>query len=169
MIESGRDLDRWEEPRSRAKRAAILLRLRDQLNTAPPPLKRVPRRVRHTTHWQVGEVFALRLHSGRLTLFRVVGYHEDRGGRFARCEMLDWTGTRSHRPSTSIVDRLDVLPARSDFNAGQFMPPEPRTKVDQGRLLRTGIRSVPMPPRLSMLVVVWPHVDRILADCFGLE
>ncbi|HET8542279.1 MAG TPA: hypothetical protein VFL83_20560, partial [Anaeromyxobacter sp.] len=45
VIDDGRDLERWRDrPRDLKKRAALLAKLREQLLSAQPPAKRVPRR-----------------------------------------------------------------------------------------------------------------------------
>ena len=85
VIDSGRDLARWQAGRDRVKRAAVLTALRARLSSPPPPPKRVPRRVRHATGGSSVRSSRSALKSGRLTLLRVCDFHEDKGGRFAVC------------------------------------------------------------------------------------
>ena len=165
-IDSGRDLARWEDPRDRVKRAAVLTALRARLSSPPPPPKHVPRRVRHATGWQLGEVFALRLKSGRLTLLRVCDFHEEKDGRFAVFELLDWTGDAVPSPA----EIQGQAPRRALNPSGTVcLVPVPRRKTDEARLIPTGVVSPPSPTRGAMTFVSWSHLDRILLEVFGLE
>ena len=127
----------------------------------------MPRRVRHATGWQLGEVFALRLKSDRLTLLRVCDFHEDKGGRFAVCELLDWTGDAVPLPAE--IDRQAPRRAAAPWFATVCLLPAPRRKTDQARLIRTGVVSAPSLSRTGMIVLSWAHLDRILLETFGLE
>jgi hypothetical protein len=168
VIDGGRDLARWDAGRDRTKRAAVLAKVRDQLLTPPPPPKRVARRIVETTTWEIGDVIAFRLRSGRQTLLRVIGHHEDNGGRSAVCELLDWIG--EDIPPVADIDRLGVRfqPGRNPISA--FMLSQPRRQADRARVAPTGLRSTPSRSRMGITAVfVWPHVDRLVLEYFGVD
>jgi hypothetical protein len=111
VIESGGDLDRWQTGATRRKRAAVLDRLREQLLRPPPNPKRIGRRVAATTDWRVGEVFALRLRSARLTLLRVVVTRRKQGyaGRLTRTGVVSARGAHSGRSLFLPLEALDGM------------------------------------------------------------
>lgn len=93
VIKSGSDITRWLSDKKLAKkRNAVLQRLSEKLNTPQPEEKIVKKRYVNSTTWNIGDVYSLKLLSGKLTLLHVIGFHEDRGGRGPVCEILDWTG-----------------------------------------------------------------------------
>ncbi len=167
VIESGADLQRWDDPRDRKKRRRVLEQVAETLRSPPPPQRRVVRPFKAANQWAVGEVIAYRLASGQWTAFRVLGHHTDKGGRFAVCEPLNWTGAEP--PQQSQIERMGVRPSLESGGVSQFLLGEPRRKADAERLVRTGCLSVPS-PRVGMLAVfIFPRVDRGLKEVFGLE
>ena len=165
VIDSGRDLQRWDDPRDRKRRQAILSKLRGQLLSPPPQAKRVPRPVRGANDWAVGEVVGLQLASQRWTLIRVIGHHTDKGGRVAVCELLDWVGESFPPP-----ERISALPIRREASPrgiSQFLFQEPRNKKHQARVVRTGLHSSPAQRPGGYTALVWPHVDRQLQEIYG--
>ncbi|MGA2255884.1 MAG: hypothetical protein ABSG53_14655 [Thermoguttaceae bacterium] len=167
IIDSGRDLQRWDVPSDRDKRAKVLNRLKVKLLSPPPLPKRVPRTVKSTNDWLVGEVIAFRLTSGNWTLMRVIGHHSDKGGRFAICELLDWVGDTI--PSLEAIKGLSVRTEASPRGISQFFFQEPRKKKDIARVLRTGFNSDPSQKPGEYTGLVWPYTDRLLKDIFGVE
>lgn len=168
IIDSGQDLARWPDEPDRRKRAAVLAKLRGQLLATPPAAKRIPKVIKAANDWAVGEVIALRLSSGLWTLMRVIGHHEDKGGRSAVCELLDWTG--SEVPSPEEISRL---PIRNRIQSGPYSKPqfflaEARKKKDKARLERTGIVSTPGQEPGGYMGVIWSHLDILLSEHFGL-
>ncbi len=167
VIDSGRDLERWTDPKDRKRREAVLGKLRTQLLSQPPPAKRVPRPFKAANDWDVGEVVALRLASQRWALMRVIGHHSDKGGRSAVCELLDWVGDTFPPP-----ERIAALPVRRGAEprgVSQFLFPEPRSERDQERVVRTGSRSAPTQRCGGYLVLAWSAIDRQLREFYGLE
>jgi hypothetical protein len=82
---------------------------------------------------------------------RVIGHHEDKGGRSAVCELLDWTG--SEVPSPEEISRL---PIRNRIQSGPYSKPqfflaEARKKKDKARL--EGRASFQLPAK--SLAVTW--------------
>jgi len=167
VIDEGGDLDRWrDEPSLLKRRRQVLKKLRTQLLRDPPPPKRIPKRHLNATQWEVGEVVAYRLRSGNFALFRVIGYHEDKGGKYSVCELLDWMGEEI--PS---IEALANLPIRVEANRraiSQFMLSEPSPR-QQGRqrLVRLGVRSQPAQKRGGFTVFPWQILDDQLRKIFG--
>lgn len=166
VIESGSDLERWDDPKDRTKRQAVLEKLRLQLVSPPPPAKRVPRTVRSASDWAVGEVVALQLASGDWTLLRTIGHHADKGGRSAVCELLDWRGNSI--PNAEIVENLPVRHGNERHGVSQFLFQEPRKKQDQARVRRLGLVSTPAQECGGYAIFVWPYIDRLMKDCYDL-
>jgi hypothetical protein len=96
IIDTGADLSRWRIDEDLLKKRQIYLtRLKAQLLSQPPPPKKLPKVIRHENDWLVGEILSYQLDSGEYILFRVIGHHVDKGGRYPVCELLDW---RSQNP-----------------------------------------------------------------------
>ncbi len=167
LIESGQDLVRWERPKDREKRAALLSQLRERLLSPPPPPKRVPRGLKSANNWAVGQIIAFRLASGNLTLMRVIGHHSDKGGRSAVCELLDWVGDSV--PPPEAISRLSVRREAAPRGISQFLFQEPRKKKDQTRVMPSGFCSRPAQRPGGYAVFVWAYVDRLMKEIFGRE
>lgn len=91
IISSGANLTRWRDagPKELKSRVEVLDRLRAKLLSPQPPVGRIPKPFVDTCDWEVGELISYRLLSGNIVLFRVVGYHTDKGGTSPICELLD--------------------------------------------------------------------------------
>lgn len=109
VIDSGRDLARWEEagPRAVAKRAAALAALRQQLTGPQPARKPIRRPWRYATDLDAGAVLGYRT-SGRLVLLRVAHVAED-WGRAPVIERLTWDSE-----PLPTAEQLCELPAMRD-------------------------------------------------------
>ena len=68
--------------------------MKQKFETAQPVEKKVKKRYVNSTDWDLGDVYSLRLKSGKLALLHVVGFHQDKGGRGPVCEILEWTGEK---------------------------------------------------------------------------
>ncbi len=167
IIHADSDLSRWDDEQLRRKRIKVLEELALRLQSAPPPIKRVARRIIATNSWDVGEVVGYRLASGAWTLLRVIGHHVDKGGRHAICELLDWTGP--DLDSAPQPSALALRPRLASSRPSQFMIGEPRKKSDLARLVRTGSQSAPEQRPGGYMVFPFPYVDRLLQETFGLE
>lgn len=166
IIESKSDLDRWNNAADRRKREAALRKLADQLLCSAPRPRRLAKRHREQNDWSNGEVVAFRLKSGRWVALRVIGHHEDKGGRSAICEPLDWIGDAP--PRASDVASTHVRSALHSGTAPQFMFAHEH-KLLGSRLVRTGISSKPQQTPKGYTIFVVPHIDKQLAEAFGLE
>lgn len=167
VIDDGSDLKRWDDPKDRAKRIVVLAKTRAELLSPQSPAKRIPRTVKEANDWQVGETIGFRLLSGKWTLFRVIGHHTDKGGRFAIGEMIDWVGDQL--PAPEMIDELPIRKEMPPHGITQFMFQQPRKKGDQSRVLRTGMTTTPVQKAGGYTVLVWPHVDDQLASLFDLR
>jgi hypothetical protein len=167
VIDSGQDLERWDDPSQRKKRAIVLCQLRERLLSTQPPAKRVPRTIKSASDWRVGEVIGFRLVSGNWTLLRVIGHHSDKGGRSAVCELLDCVGATIPPPET--IAKLPIRTERRPRGTSQFLFQEPRRKKDQSRVMRTGLFSTPTQKCGGYTILVWPYVDRLLQDIFDIQ
>jgi hypothetical protein len=167
IIASGRDLERWDAPRDREKRREVLAKVAERLNSPPPSPKNVPKRHCSANQWNVGEVIELQLKSGRSALLRVVGHHEDKGGRFAVVEVLDWEGIEI--PTRDEIDSLGFRRARRPHeHISQFMFCEPRSKKDQLRVRRLAITSRPQQTCGGYTVLIWKLIDAQMEKFFGM-
>jgi hypothetical protein len=93
IIKNGSDITRWlPDKKLEKKRNLVLQRLSEKLNSPQPMEKIVKKRYVDSTMWSIGEVYSLRLQSGKLALLHVIGFHQDKGGRGPVCEILEWTG-----------------------------------------------------------------------------
>lgn len=167
LIANGDDLKRWDDSNDRKKRAAVLEKVREQLVSPQPPPKRVPRSIKGANDWSVGEVVGLQLKSGRWTLIRVIGHHEDKGGRHAVCELLDWVG--EDFPSAEQVPKLPIKREANLRGISQFGFQDPIKSKDQPRVKRLGLHSRPAQTCGGYTFLVWPYVDKLLKELFGLE
>jgi hypothetical protein len=102
IIDSGVDLVRWQDDlRALKRRRQVLVKLRQQLESPPSPPKKIRKTYQSTCEWEVGEIIAYRLRSGRLILLRVLGLNQDKGGVSPTCEFLDYVG--------EVMPRQDIL------------------------------------------------------------
>ena len=91
IIESGSDLERWkEDPKTLKKRENAIAKLKKQLLTDQPKEKRIPKVYREESTFNIGDIFSYQNELDSKVLFRVIGIHQDKGGRFSVCELLDW-------------------------------------------------------------------------------
>ena len=89
LIDSGRDVALFADPKLASKRRAILAQLRAQLlgPQKPPVSVRKPKRVPSAVN--LGDVFLLVLDDGRRARFRVLAIDEHRMGDFPIVELID--------------------------------------------------------------------------------
>ena len=167
VIDDGTDLVRWDDQKNRAKREIVLAKTRKELLSPLPPAKRVPRTIRESNDWQIGEIVGFQLLSGKWTLFRVIGHHTDKGGRFAACELLDWVGEKL--PPTELISGLQIRKEATPPGISQFIFEEPRKKKDQARVMRMGFSTTPQQGKGGYTATVWPFVDQQLEKIFCLQ
>lgn len=167
LIDDGTDLARWGDAKTRAKREAVLAKTRAELLSASPPARPVRRTIRESNDWQIGETIGFQLRSGRWTMFRVIGHHTDKGGRFAVCELLNWVG--ESLPSQQLIAQLQITTENTTRGFSQFLFQAPRKKKDQARVVRIGFSTTPRQTPGGYTALVWPYVDNQLKEIFGLS
>lgn len=167
VIDDGTDLARWDDAKSRAKRETVLAKTRAELLSSPPPAKRVPRTIREANEWHLGESIGFQLLSGKWTMFRVIGHHTDKSGRFAVCELLDWVGEVF--PSKALVAELQIKKENTPRGISQFLFQEPRKKKEKERVVRLDVSTTPQQKLGGYTAIVWPYVDSQLKEIFGLQ
>lgn len=100
-------LTAWEAGRVDAKiqkRALELLGdspVAKKLQKAPPKPKAFKKRIAHETALEIGDVVALPLTTGQWAALVVWDHHEDKGGRYAIVDVLDWIGDA--KPSAKAI------------------------------------------------------------------
>ena len=161
VIENGANLRKWQEdPKLLKKRKAVLAKLTAQLMSSQPSEKRIPKRYRDTCEWEVGEVVSYHLQSGSLALFRVIGFHTDKGGRCPICEVLDWSGTEA--PSEE--DLKKVSGKGPQFMLGRLK--EKELPAERVRRLGIKLESTRIPDGYE--VFFWSQLDRQLQEVLGI-
>lgn len=198
IIDAGSNLEIWEasgDPALVKKRAGVLQKLRTTLESPQPEAKSMAKRHVAANAWKKGDLVSYRLLSGRFIIIRVIGHHADRGGRFAVCELLHWSG--DELPTDDIIRRLPIKVEANRRGISSFMLAEPTPhQKGRDRLVRLGRESKPTqnvelfraqksrtirairrglgrlrkskPARTSpgYTVFVWKYLDRQLAEIF---
>jgi hypothetical protein len=72
-------------------------------------------------------------------------------------------------PPVEVINRLPVRREATARGISQFLFQEPRKKVDQARVVRLGIFSQPAQKPGGYTALVWPLVDRLMKELFGLD
>jgi len=167
VIDDGSDLVRWQEvPQLFEKRRVILGRLRETLLSPQPAAKRIPRRFRNTCDWDIGEIIGYRMLSGKLVMFRLIGYHTDKGGTAPVFEILDWIGLQI--PGREELEPADIITWSHDCT--QLMVGRvSKRELPRDRVIRLGMILKPKQTQVqSYIVTLWRWLDRdlerILAD-----
>ncbi len=157
VIRSGADSRRWQdaEPRIRARRAAVLAKVGDQLAGQQPARKPVRRPARHITTLKPGDVLAFQAPSGRFHLLAVRAVVDDRYGVFPFVRLLDFH--QDHLPPARKLARIGDQPAGRGQDRDR--PAEPWWSVASVVVHRRGrdfadhgfeiIGQVPAPPETA--------------------
>ena len=121
-IESGRDLERWEENgKQYEKRRQVLEKLKEQLNSPQPPEKKVPPIKVYRANWDIGDVLLYQIKNeelkdhkyyGKYVLLRAVGIVKSNQGSLPReydneesiIGLYNWIGDKE--PDIEIIDKL---------------------------------------------------------------
>lgn len=166
VIDSGVDLERWNvNTKDYAKRKAVLEKLRVQISSPQPEARKVARRNLCESNWIEGDLFGYRLLDGRLILFRVIGHHIDKGGKYPVCELLDWIGDEI--PGRDLLQMLATKPSRPDYKhtIRQMMLVGLRPKWAK-RLLEVEVRLTPTQKKGPSSVVHFKYLDKFLKEWF---
>lgn len=169
VIDSGNDLKRWNvDAKDRAKRQTVLDKLRAQITSPQPAEKKVTRERKCECNWQVGELVAWRLDSGRQIILRVIGLKTDKGGTYPYCEFLDWIG--NDLPPQDVLGSLDKKWGKTQFghDVKQLMVVGMNRKW-AARAQRLNLHSSPSLKSKETQVVHWKEMDRIAKEWYQLE
>jgi hypothetical protein len=164
IIEEEADLRRWRgvgDAKLLEKRKAVLEKLRVELLSTQPPEKRIIKQFRDSCNWETGEIICYRLLSGRLTLFRVIGFRTGNEGTSPVCERLDWLGI-------TIPSEEDLIGVKG--KGMQFVLARARVKeLPVDRVQRLGFKipteRVPEHPAIFL----WSMLDRQLKENFWIQ
>lgn len=167
ILDDGSDLIRWASgSKDFEKRKVVLEKLHAQLSSPQPREKRIPKRFRDSNEWQVGDLVAYRLHSGRFVILRTIGHHSDKGGNGPVCELLDWSGEQIPRS----FDSIRVRKSKSTSPFSQFLIGRTRAQErPDDRLQQLGIRMTPLQKPAGYRVLFWRSFDKDLKEDFGFE
>jgi hypothetical protein len=112
LIDSGRDLRRWEySEQFHRKRERVLEQLRERLSSAPPPVRRVNKPpAPFLTHLETGDVVRYRADGGDEFLLAVVGVDERSDQRVAIVRLIDWDGVSTLPVSSDLRLMANVQP-----------------------------------------------------------
>ncbi|MDR7083153.1 hypothetical protein J2X01_002446 [Arthrobacter ginsengisoli] len=170
IAESPQELERWA-PGDRKGRLRALTRLRETLRTAPPPPRKLRPRPVATTALEIGQhqLFS-HIESGSQFLLRVVGFHEDQGGRSAVYTLLAWDGS-----DDGLRHPQDLLPLRRRPAAHRYAPQvhcfglmlcAPRPRKEHLRDLEPRFSGEGLPIReRGLLVTAWASLPKVVIDC----
>lgn len=108
IIDSGADLERWgEDTKLKKKREAVLLKLKEQLNSPQPQAKKVPKRFVSETTLKAGDAISYQLLSGDFIILKVIGIIEQwTRDRYPLFEICDWMGKEV--PSKEQINQLGL-------------------------------------------------------------
>ena len=170
VIDDGTDLRRWDEDKAaQKKRQAVLDQLRLKLLSPPPAAKKVTKQYREANSWIVGQLIGYRMTNGQVCVFRVIGHHEDNGGRSAVVELLDWAGPEVPDLKTLHRCRLrpNCHPKYSDIT--QFLlGGTSKRGFPANRVIETDLVLKPPQRPNGFTVFLWQYLDRELHEFFGM-
>lgn len=174
IIDSGVDLERWEEdPKLMKKREAVLLKLKEQLHSPQPQAKRVPKRFVTNTFLKAGDAISYELVSRDFIILKVIGIIEQgTGDRYPLFEICDWKGKVI--PSKEQINELELkkwtwengnqeLNALAIFPAGKKDDPIKRVQV-----VAEGVRIV-LDMEESFVALTWKALDDNLKEFYSFE
>lgn len=170
IIDTGTDLERWEgDVNLIRKRKASLAKLRSTLMSPQPSPRKIPKRFRDSCDWEIGELVAYRLLSGKWIIFRVHEFHSDRGGTSPTCEILD--SVFDSIPQESKLKELGVVVSQEASDKGRIVSVilgrvrESELPLERIVRLRTKLPPVQAQYRATK-VVLWRMLDQYLGRDF---
>lgn len=169
VIESGSNLVRWNaNPKDHDKRKATLEKLRVQISSPQPAEKRIRKEVRCECHWRIGELVSYQLLSGKLIIFRVIGHHTDKGGKYPICELLDWAGDVI--PPADVLRTLPIKMSRPLFGRSiSKLMLVGLSKKWAKRVQEVGLTLDPAQTPERSSIEHFKYLDKFLKDRFSSE
>ena len=168
VIEKGSDVTRWlPDKKLVIKRKGVLERLSQKLETPLSAEKKVKKRFTDSTDWNLGDVYSLRLKSGKLALLHVIGFHQDRGGRGPVCEVLEWIGEIV--PDRKAMEKMGYKFAKEPLqHLCQFLLGSLSVKDFQSERVNLVAQNIkPKQKCGSYTVIFWRSVDMQFDQLFG--
>jgi hypothetical protein len=169
VIDDGSSLARWSEDadsRTLKQRQQALARLRDQLQSPQPAIKRIRKRPITESPWSVGNVLAYRLRSRKSVLLHVVGAF----GPSPVFAVLDWVGKEV--PSAEQIKQLPLKVFRGT-STPYLVAVMSRNKNDlpSDRIVQLSIRRRPHQRRITggYGALFWKDFDADLSSRFGVK
>lgn len=178
IIDNGDNLRRWEAEATIAdvrKRRDVLNQLWQRLMSPPPSPKRPRPRYVQTTDFEIGDIVRYQMKSERSCLLRVVGQHQDKGGRMPVVEVLDWAedALPSEEEMVSLAARPRSVAFPGSVYRSRYNMLARRSKTDYpaGRLetLARKLAVEPVPRSAGVGIIWWKELDHVLQEQFGLE
>ncbi|GKV70139.1 hypothetical protein NCCP2716_26370 [Sporosarcina sp. NCCP-2716] len=174
IIDSGADLERWEEePKLLKKRTTVLQKLKEQLSSPQPQAKKVPKRFVADTHLKAGDAVSYELLSGNFIILKVVKIIEEwTGDRYPLFEICDWIGKEI--PSKTQIDDLKMKNWTWDNGvqevkrvavvpAGKRDNPKKRIKVEEEGVELSEVQQK------SYTLCTWKDLDENLKEFYHFE
>jgi len=169
IIDLGSDLDRWEG-KSRTQRSKVLEKAKEKIESSQPAEKKIQKIFRSQCNWEVGELIAYKTISEKKVLFRVIGHHEDKGGKSPICELLNWQGDKI--PNKLRLRFMGIKKRKypnghidTQFGLGQST----ENQFPKERIERTGIVLKPSQQAGPYMDFPYAHLDERLKEFFGIE
>jgi hypothetical protein len=101
-----------------------------------------------------------------LVIFRVIGYHIDKGGKDPVCEMLDWLGTEI--PSKMFLAQLGIKHG-GDHTTQFFVGGNSKREFPKDRVVCLNIKLKPSQKSEVRKCYPWGYLDMFLEKDFGLS
>lgn len=174
IVDSGSDLEQWaEDPKLMKKRKAVLVKLKDQLQSPQPQAKKVPKRFITDTPFKTGEAVSYQLLSGDYIILKVVDIIEQwTGDRYPLFDICDWQGKEI--PSKAEIDELQPKPrmwesGEQELNRVGIFPAGKRD--DPSKRLQVVARDVTIAEdqQASTVLLTWKSLDGNLKEYYGME
>ncbi len=174
VIADGSAIRPWAGSPDERKRRAVLEAAKQKIESPQPAPSKIKKRVLDTCDWERGELIAYRMLTGDYVVLRMLDRHEDRGGAYPECELLDWRG-----PGLPLQGLPDTTPVRDLRNYGggkRFMVLSIGKRFLKDRLKRLNMKHqladdysrVPRGGCNPTRVVSWKEFDKFLEKSFEL-
>jgi hypothetical protein len=171
IIDQGNDLNRWKDNNVQyQKRKKVLQKLKNQLLSPQPIPKKIPKRFRNSTDWEIGDVVSYKTLSDKYILFRVIGFHEDKGGRAPVCELLDWIGQII--PSEKEINKLKIKihKEKNNYTVSKFLIGSTSVREFPVKRVKLILKNSQTSQNTGVCVgCVWRFLDRQLKEIFNIE
>src|SRR5262249_52929563 len=174
IIDNGSSLGLWSEggdSKMLKQRQAVLAKLRAQLQSPQPAVKRIRKPPKDECPWTIGGVLAYQLRSGKSVLLHVVGKFETRmSGWVPIFVLLDWVGKKV--PSAQLIKDLPLKLFRGATEPFLFAVMRLKKKdFPADRITHLAIRRKPHQRRITggYGVFFWKDLDADVRSWFGLK